>query len=176
MGYLLASPLRRWWQNPEQLLAPYLRAGVTVLEPGPGMGFFTLPMARMVGATGRVVALDIQAKMLDVLRRRAAKAKLLDRVETRLATAESMHLDDLRGAVDFVLAGAVVHEMPSAERFFQEAAAASKDGALLLLAEPAGHVTTETFAVELEAARQAGWDLVSRPTVRRCLAALLRKA
>ena len=48
-GYLLASPIRRWWQKPEELLAPYLREGMTVLEPGPGMGFFTLPMSRMVG-------------------------------------------------------------------------------------------------------------------------------
>jgi ubiquinone/menaquinone biosynthesis C-methylase UbiE len=175
MGYLLASPLRRWWQNPEQLLAPYLRAGMTVLEPGPGMGFFTLPLARMVGGSGRVVAVDIQAKMLDVLRRRATKAHLAERIETRLAAMDSLRLDDLRGSVDFVLAGAVVHEMPSAHHFFREVAAASKTGALLLLAEPAGHVTAETFAVELEAARQAAWEEVRRPTINRCLAAVLRK-
>ena len=47
LGYLLASPVRRWMaENPESLLAPYVREGMTVLEPGPGMGFFTLPLAR----------------------------------------------------------------------------------------------------------------------------------
>lgn len=56
MGYLLLSPIRRWMQNPEKLLAPYIREGVTVLEPGPGMGFFTLPMARMTGESGRIIA------------------------------------------------------------------------------------------------------------------------
>jgi len=175
MGYLLASPLRRWWQNPEQMVEPYLRAGMTVLEPGPGMGFFTLPLARMAGGSGRVVAVDIQAKMLDVLRRRAAKAHLGERIETRLATADSLGFDDLRGTVDFVLACAVVHEMPSAQHFFQEAAAATKRGGQMLLVEPAGHVTEEKFGGELEAARQAGWRTVSRPTVRRSLAAVLRK-
>jgi ubiquinone/menaquinone biosynthesis C-methylase UbiE len=37
---------------------------MTVLEPGPGMGFFTLELARRVGAPGRVIAVDIQPKMI----------------------------------------------------------------------------------------------------------------
>jgi len=176
MGYWLASPMRRWWmQSPEKLLTPYVREGMTVLEPGPGMGFFTLPMAGMVGPAGRIVAVDIQAKMLDSLRRRAAKAGVLPRIETRLAQPNSMKLDDLKGAVDFVLAFAVVHEMPSAETFFREAAAALKPGGLMLLAEPAGHITPEGFARELEAARKAGLELVERPVIRRSLAAVLHK-
>lgn len=176
MGYLLASPMRRWMQNPEKLLAPYMRAGMTVLEPGPGMGFFTLPMAAMTAPAGRVVAVDIQARMLESLRRRAAKAGLLARIETRLAQPGSMQLDDLKGAVDFVLAFAMVHEMPSAEAFFREAAATLKPEGLLLLAEPAGHVNAEGFNLELEAARKAGLEPVERPAIRRSLAALLRKA
>jgi len=55
MGYLLACPLRRLWQDPANIVAPYVREGMTVLEPGPGMGFFTLELARRVGASGRVV-------------------------------------------------------------------------------------------------------------------------
>jgi len=176
MGYLLASPLRRWTQNPEQLLAPYVKSGMTVLEPGPGMGFFTLPLAAMVGPTGRVVAVDIQARMLQSLQRRAGKAGLLPRIETRLAEPGSMGLGDLLGAVDLVLAFAVVHEVPSVEKFFVETVATLKPGALLLLSEPAGHVTEAGFAGELQAARQAGLELVSRPTIRRSMAAVLRKA
>jgi SAM-dependent methyltransferase len=175
IGYLLASPMRRWLQNPEQLLAPYIRKGMTVLEPGPGMGFFTLPMAKMTGAAGRVVAVDIQARMLESLRRRAQKAGLLLRIETRLAQPNTMGLGDLKGAVDFVLAFAVVHELPSAEVFFDEAAATLQRGGLLLLVEPAGHVKAEAFDRELEVARAAGLEAVSRPAVRKCLAAVLRK-
>jgi len=175
MGYLLASPLRRWMQNPEQLLAPYLREGMTVLEPGPGMGFFTLPMAKLAGPSARIVAVDIQPRMLESLRRRAAKAGLLPRIETRLAQPETMGLGDLKGAVDFVLAFAMVHELPSAEVFFQEAAAALKPGSVLLLAEPAGHVDAPKFELELEAARAAGLAVTDRPEVRRSLAAVLRK-
>jgi ubiquinone/menaquinone biosynthesis C-methylase UbiE len=175
MGYLLLSPMRRWMQKQEKLLAPYIHEGMTVLEPGPGMGFFTLPMARMTGESGRIIAVDIQARMLESLRRRALKAGLLARIETRLARPDSLGIDDLKSRVDFVLAFALVHEMPSAEVFFNEAAAALKPGGLLLLAEPSGHVKPEKFARELEAARAAGFEEVSRPAVRRSLAAVLRK-
>jgi ubiquinone/menaquinone biosynthesis C-methylase UbiE len=162
-------------QSPETLLAPYIRKGMTVLEPGPGMGFFTLPLAAMAGPTGRIVAVDVQAKMLDGLRRRALKAGLLPRIETRLAQPDSMQLDDLKGAVDFVLAFAMVHEMPSVEMFFDEAAATLKPGGLLLLAEPSGHVKPEAFVLELKAARKAGLEMVECPSIRNSRAAVLRK-
>lgn len=176
LGYLLASPVRRWIAgSQEKLLAPYVNEGMTVLEPGPGMGFFTLSLARLAGPAGRVIAVDVQPKMLDGLRQRAQKSGLLERVETRLAQPDSMRLDDLNGKVDFVLAFAVVHEMPSAERFFAEAAAALKPGGRLLFSEPAGHVTPQLFTAELDAARNAGLLPVSRPLIRRSVSALLRK-
>jgi ubiquinone/menaquinone biosynthesis C-methylase UbiE len=177
LGYLLASPLRSWISEPpESLLAPYVRAGMTVLEPGPGMGFFTLPLACMVGPAGRVVAIDIQPKMLASLQRRAKKAGLHERIETRLAEPESLGVGDINGSVDFALAFAVVHELPSVETFFREAAAALKPGGLLFLAEPSGHVNQEGFQMEIDAARQAGLFVVDRPTVRRSLAVVLCKA
>ena len=176
LGHLLASPVRRWLsEDPKTPLAPYIREGMTVLEPGPGMGFFTLPMARMVGSAGRVVAVDIQPKMLDGLRRRARKAGLLDRIETRLAQPDSLGLDDWNNKADFVLAFAVVHEMPSVASFFAETAAALKPGGLLLLAEPAGHVNAESFKMELQAAQTAGLAEIGHPAIRRSHTALLRK-
>ena len=63
-GYLLASPVRKLLQNPTRILEPYVRAGMNVLEPGPGMGFFTLELARLVGPEGRVVAVDVQPAMI----------------------------------------------------------------------------------------------------------------
>jgi len=82
----------------------------------------------MVGPSGRVIAVDIQQKMLDRLKHRAAKAGLLDRLDARLASSDSMAIADLAGSVDFTLAFAVVHEFPDAARFFAEVAAASKSG------------------------------------------------
>jgi ubiquinone/menaquinone biosynthesis C-methylase UbiE len=175
LGYLLVSPLRRFFDPPARTLAPHVRPGMTVLEPGPGMGFFTLELARLAGSSGRVVAVDIQPRMLAALRKRAAKAGVLDRLELRLANSDSLGLADLRGAVDFTLAYAVVHELPDAARFFREVAAVSKPGARLLFAEPRGHVTAAHFEVELEAAHAAGFTLAALPSLRRCHAALLEK-
>lgn len=174
-GYLLASPIRRLTQKPEERLRPYVWSGMTVLEPGPGMGFFTLPLAEMIGESGRVVAVDIQPRMLTTLRRRAAKAGLAQRIETRQALPDSLGIADLAGTVDLVLAFAVVHEMPSAERFFSEVAAALKPGGRVLFAEPAGHVTQEHFAEELAAARNCGLVEADRLHVRRSQAVLLVK-
>jgi tRNA A58 N-methylase Trm61 len=47
-----------------EILEPCGQQGMTVLEPGPGMGFFTTELARMVGPQGRVVAIDVQPRML----------------------------------------------------------------------------------------------------------------
>jgi ubiquinone/menaquinone biosynthesis C-methylase UbiE len=175
LGYVLASPLRRLICNPNEILAPHVRAGMTVIEPGPGMGFFTLPLARMVGPKGRVVAVDIEPKMLESLRRRAGRAGLAERIETRVARAESLGLDGWEERADFALAFAMVHELPSAASFFQEIARALKPGAGLLLAEPAGHIGQSEFDAELAAAGEAGLEEVGRPEIRRSLAVVLRK-
>ena len=139
LGYWLICPVRLFWQSPREVLAAHVHEGMTVLEPGPGMGYFTLELARLVGSAGRVIAVDVQPKMIDRLKRRAAKAALLDRVDAHVAPPESMGITELHSSVDFTLAFAVVHEFPDAGRFFAEVAAASKPGATVLLAEPSGH-------------------------------------
>jgi SAM-dependent methyltransferase len=175
IGYLLACPLRRLRNDPVQLLSPYVRPGMTVLEPGPGMGFFTLDMARLVGPQGLVVAVDIQPRMLARLERRAAQQALLGRIQTRLAREDSLGLADLAGEVDFVLAFAVVHEMPSPAWFFREVSGPMKPGARILVAEPKGHVKLPAFEEELAAAAPEGLSVVERPVIGGNLAAVLRK-
>ena len=162
-------------QKPESIVEPYVRLGMTVLEPGPGMGFFTPQLTKSVGPTGRVVAVDVQSKMIAELKRRLSKAGLVDRVDARVGTANSLSLEDLRGKVDFTLAMAVVHEMPSGSWFFGQVAETMKPGGTLLLAERSGHVSDAKFQAELEAAKAAGFEVVDRPAIRRSLAALLRK-
>ena len=175
MGYLLATPLRRLLHAPARILAPHLRAGMTVLEPGPAMGFFTLELARRIQPGGRVVAVDVEPRMLAGLARRARKADLLGFIDLRQARGGSMGVEDLAGTVDFVLAFAVVHEMPASQAFFAEAFAALASGGRLLLAEPSLHVSAARFTEELAEASGAGFQLEDRPSIRQCRAALLVK-
>ena len=144
-GYFLLFPLRRLRQSPVKWLGPFVREGMTVLEPGPGMGYFTLDLARMVGPRGRVVAVDVQQKMLDVLRRRAVRAGLAERIDLRLVDPERPSIDDLAGQVDLVPAVFVVHEMPDQAAFFAAAHRALRPGGRLLVVEPRGHVKRHEF-------------------------------
>lgn len=174
-GYLLLGPIRRLRHDPSAILAPHLREGMTVLEPGPGMGFFTLELARRVGPTGRVIAVDIQPKMIERLKRRAANANLAERIDARVVRPDSMQLDGLASCVDFILAFAVVHEMPDAAVFFAEAAATMKPDSRLLLAEPPGQVSEAQFVTEIEMGQHARLEVEVRPPIRRTRSALLRK-
>ncbi len=175
IGYLLVCPVRRWLNDPAKILAPYVHEGMTVLEPGPGMGFFTLELALLAGPSGRVIAVDIQPKMIASLRRRAKKAGLAGRIEARLVGPDSLGVADMANKVDFALAFAVVHEFPDTGKFFADVAQALRPGAALLLAEPPGHVKLPKFDAELAAAAGAGLRLEARPEIRRNHTALLRK-
>jgi len=175
IGYLLASPLRRFWHDPREILGPHVREGMTVLEPGPGMGFFTLELLRLSGPSGRVVVVEIQPRMVTALKRRAAQAELLNRLDVRLAQPDSMRLADLVGTVDFALAFAVVHELPAAGSFFAEVSRALRPCARMLLAEPTGHVKPAEFEAELRHAAGAGLSPMDRPAIRHSRTALLEK-
>ena len=175
IGHLLVHPLRKLFQHPGAILGPYVKPGMTVIEPGPGMGFFTIELARRVGPSGRVIAIDVQEKMLAGLRRRAQRAGVAQRIDTRLVQPGSLGLDDLAGAADFGLAFAMVHEYHDDAGFFAQMAAALRPGGELLLVEPSGHVNEAGFEAELSAAKTAGLDLVARPQVRASISALLVK-
>lgn len=176
LGWFLASPIRKLRHDPARILAPHVREGMTVLEPGPGMGFFTLELARRVGPSGRVIAIDLQPRMLAGLRRRLERAGLGGRVVTRLAAKDSLGVADLAGAVDFVLAFAVVHELPDAAHFFAEIRATLAPGGKVLVAEPVGHVKPPGFEVSLAAAARAGLRHEPGPAIARSLTALLTAA
>ena len=123
LGHLLASPLRGLFENPKEIVGRHVGEGMTVLEPGPGMGFFTLPLARLVGPTGRVVAVEVQPRMLAGLKKRLAKAGLLERVDARLVSqmspmpanfAEQLAEPDLYHLLAYLLAQQAPPASPSA--------------------------------------------------------------
>jgi ubiquinone/menaquinone biosynthesis C-methylase UbiE len=175
VGYLLLNPFRKLLEDPNKILGPLVRPGMTVLEPGCAMGFFTLPLARMVGRQGRVVAVDLQPKMLSVLRRRAEKAGLLERIDLRLAESATLGLKDLAGKVDLVAALHVVHEVPDQGVFFSELRETLKSEGKLLIVEPRGHVSRMEFEETVVAAEKAGFRVEASSGRVRGRSALLAK-
>ena len=79
-------------EKPHKLVGPYVEPGMTVLDPGCGFGYFSLPLARMVGPTGRVLSVDVEPRAVDRLRRRAHKAGLGDRIEAYIVQKEMAKL------------------------------------------------------------------------------------
>jgi ubiquinone/menaquinone biosynthesis C-methylase UbiE len=166
------NPLRRLVQNPKNILKQYVKEGFTVLDVGPGIGYFTIPLARMVGDSGKVIAADIQPQMLEGVRRRALKAGIADRIRLHLGTPDSI---GIRGPIDFCLAFWMVHEVPDRSRFINEIAFNLKPGGQFLVSEPKLHVSKESYDMTLEIAKSAGLILVSRPKIFISNSALLKK-
>jgi ubiquinone/menaquinone biosynthesis C-methylase UbiE len=170
MGYLLACPIRRWLQDPEKILSPYITEGMTVLDIGPGMGFFTIPAARMVGKTGKVIAVDVQAKMLNALVKRAEKAGVADRIVIKLIEPDSLGVSE---PVDLCLLFYMVHEVRDPAGLFSQIKAILKPTGKVLIAEPGWHVPEKEFQNNLALASNAGLKVIARPEIRRSWSALL---
>lgn len=162
-------------QKPEAILGGYVREGMTALDIGCAMGFFSLPLAELVGPSGRVVCVDLQERMIASLEKRARKAGVLDRLQTRVCPATSLGLEDLQSSVDFALTFAMLHEMPDQAGALAQIHAALKPGGRHLIAEPSGHVSSDDFAETLAAAEACGLRCVERPTISRSMSALMEK-
>jgi len=163
---------RRLLQNPTRILKPYIKLGWTVLDVGPGMGYFTIPLAKLVGENGKVIAADLQQAMLDGVDRRAYKAGVQERIKLLVSKQESIGISE---DIDFCLAFWMVHEVPDRIHFINEIASKLKPEGLFLVAEPKVHVSAENFAKTLEIAKNAGLSLVGKPKIFLSNSALLKK-
>jgi ubiquinone/menaquinone biosynthesis C-methylase UbiE len=159
VGYLLSSPLRKLFNNPDKILGQYIKEGMTVLDVGCAMGFFSLPAARMVGTNGKVICVDIQKEMIQKLEKRVAKAGLINRVETRLCNEKSLNIDDLSEKIDFAFAIFVVHETSDASAFFSQIYRSLKPGHIFLVLEPGFHVSAEDFDKSISIAQTTGFKV-----------------
>lgn len=161
-GRFLVSGVRRWLHSPRKIVGPYIHSGETAVDLGCGPGYFTLPMAEMVGDSGRVIAADLQPEMLEMLRERAVAAGLESRTELHQCRPDAIGLKE---PVDFALAFYMVHELPDPAAFFREVRGALKPGGRLLVVEPKFHVSAEAWRRTGELARAAGFEEHGGPRV-----------
>ncbi len=168
----LDNRIRRWIQNPQKILGPYIEEGMTVLDIGCGPGFFCIDMAQMVGESGRVIAADLQEGMLAKLRDKIKGTELEGRItlhkcqENKLGICEN---------VDFVLLFYMVHEVPNIDEFFNEIVTILKPKGQILIVEPPFHVSKTAFEETIRKAQDAGLTEVERPKVFLSKTAILKK-
>lgn len=151
------NPFRKLIQNPYKILSPFVCEGDIVSDVGCGMGYFSIPMAHMVGQNGKVVAIDLQERMLEGLLNRARKKGLSERIITCHAESDSILYKD---KVDFALAFWMVHEVPDRKKMFKQVCSILKKNSKLLFAEPVIHVSEKSYHESLNFALSEGliWE------------------
>ena len=173
MAWTFDNPLRKLFQDPERILGSFVREGMTVADIGCGMGYFSVAMAKMIGPGGRVLSVDLQEKMLEHLKKRAARARIQDRITTILAEPDDIKIT---GQVDFVLAFWMVHEVKDIPRFLGQVAVVLKPGGKVLYVEPRMHVTQKRFEEILGYAKDAGFALHDGQKIGMSRSAVLERA
>jgi ubiquinone/menaquinone biosynthesis C-methylase UbiE len=166
------NPLRRLFHDPERLLDSFVKPGMTCIDIGCGMGYFTIGLAKKVGPGGKIIAIDIQKRMLAVLERRAQRAALSDRIVPHRCSKESL---GLQASADFALAFWMVHEVPDLARFFREVFVLLNPGSHFLLVEPKYHVPRKTFERICVSCREAGFEPQAEPVIALSRAVLMKK-
>lgn len=130
----LDHPLRLRYRNPGELLGQVgLFAGMSVADLGCGTGLFTLEMARRVGETGMVHAVDLQAQMIAHTQQRMSAAGVSKQVRFHHSGIHTLPLPD--SSVDVALMVAVVGELPARMLALDEARRVLKPGARLAISE-----------------------------------------
>ena len=167
----LDNRIRRWLQNPQRLLEPYVREGMTALDFGCGPGFLTLELAQLVGPFGRVIAVDLQAGMLEKVRAKVRGTALEARVILHQCQSNGIGLSQ---PVDFALAFYVLHELPDQAAFFTEVRPLLSAQGRLFIVEPPLHVSKSAFETTLRTAQDAGFTVTARPHVSFSKSALLQ--
>lgn len=104
-----------------------------VADIGAGTGYFALPLAEHLPG-GRVLCLDIEPRMLDLVRQRAEERGLLERVElVPMAEPDALPLAD--ASVDAALLVSLYHELDDRPRFLAELKRSLRSGGLLVVAD-----------------------------------------
>jgi ubiquinone/menaquinone biosynthesis C-methylase UbiE len=136
IGSFLDSDYRRKLQSPADVIeASGIRSGQRVLEIGCGSGGFITFVARVVGPTGHVEALDIQPGMLIQLERKLALPENQDIQNITIHQASAYDLPFKDGVLDLVYLITVLPEIPDQSRTLAEIKRVLKPGGILAVSE-----------------------------------------
>jgi ubiquinone/menaquinone biosynthesis C-methylase UbiE len=137
----LDNGVRRFLHNPRTLFGTYVKPGDCAIDIGCGPGVFTEGLAGLIGATGKVIAVDLQQAMLDLAREKIVASNMTDRVEFHRCSGDTLGLSV---QADFILTFYMVHETPQPLHLIDEIYALLKPGGHYFLAEPKWHVSKAT--------------------------------
>ncbi|MBZ5553187.1 MAG: class I SAM-dependent methyltransferase [Acidobacteriia bacterium] len=169
--YLFDHRLRRLFQPTDPVIKSLVGSGYSCLDIGCGMGYFTIPLAQLVGPTGHVTAVDLQPGMLQGAARRAQREGVVDRISLRLSTDSDWPIPQ---HYDFILAFWMLHEVPDQKCFLGTLRKILKTTGSFLLVEPRLHVRERQWEESLALAEAVGFRSRAPQSVKFSRAAILR--
>lgn len=129
----LERPERADEEQPNKLLkALKIKPGLVIADVGAGSGYHTFPLAKLTGPKGKVLAVDIQPEMLDIIKRRMKQKKVAN-VEPVLGTEKDPKLPE--AAVDLILLVDVYHEFDFPFEMTEAMVRALKPGGRMVFVE-----------------------------------------
>ncbi len=136
IGRFLDSNIRRAMQPQAALIRRSgIQPGMRVLEIGCGSGAYTLEVARAVGATGKVVALDIQPGMLEQLKNKLTRSENTDIRNVEPLLASACQLPFQNGSFDAAFMITVLQEIPDKWRALAEVRRTLRPGGIVAVTE-----------------------------------------
>lgn len=170
----LDSKIRRWLQNPQRILSPYVKEGMKVLDVGCGPGFFSIALAKMVGESGKVFAADLQEGMLQKVKNKINGTFLEGIIDLIKCEQDKINVPV---KVDFILAFYMVHEVPNKDMLFAALKNILHERGELLIVEPKFfHVSKKEFASTIGKAEAAGFIATQGPKLPFSFSAILKNA
>ncbi|HZW57860.1 MAG TPA: class I SAM-dependent methyltransferase [Nitrososphaerales archaeon] len=103
----MENPIRRLFQPHQKLVSKYISAGNVVADLGCGPGYFTLPIAKVVGDSGRVYAVDFDPRAIERVKNKAAKYGYGSVIEAHVSSASDVDFI-ARDSVDLVFANGLL--------------------------------------------------------------------
>ena len=171
-AHSLDNTLRRWLQNPQKILAPYMKEGMTVLDVGCGPGFFSMEIAKMVGRRGKVISADLQEGMLQKLRDKIKGTEFEERMKLVHCDKDKINVQE---RVDFILAFYMVHEIIDKNSFFKELKNILNEKGQFLIVEPKlFHVSQKEFEGTIKLAENNGFSIFEGPKLLFSWSAILK--
>jgi len=160
LTFLFENPLVEAFAGSEHLIERLgLAPGMRVLDAGCGPGRLTIPLAKVVGPTGEIIALDSQRAMLEKLERRL-EAQGITNVRTVKAGLGEGALEE--EAFDRVLLAFVLGEVRDREAAAHELYATLKRGGILSVSEVFGDPDYRRPISVRREIEPAGFRLVER--------------
>lgn len=140
---VLLHPLRRWVHPVRPMLELFrLRPGDTVLELGPGPGYFSIEASRLLGPQGTLLCLDVQPGMLRLLRQRLEEHGLTN---AHPIAGDALNLPLADGCLDAAFLVSVLGEIPDRPRALAELRRVLRPGGALSICE---HLTDPDYQLE----------------------------